>query len=650
MKKIKKIFCEIGELFISIKNNYPILMFFMIANIVNGALLRLLTMGTFSIRALFFDIFFVLLLSSFSLLFKKRGRITYYLFSSMFMIACCVVNAIYYNYYISFASISLLATSVFVKDVSDAVLDFAIKWIDWIYFWELIGVVVLIKKNKESFKENISSFKSLLVLSFVSLCIGSAIPPYIAWSRFVKLWNRVSVVNNFGVYVYQVDDLVQSLIPTFSNIFGYDKAKKTVEEYFKENKAIQEVNDYTKIFEGKNVIAIHAESLQAFTLGLKFNNKEVTPNINKLVSKGIYFSNFYAQVGVGTSSDTEFTYATSLLPANNGTVFVNYYNNKYVTIQNLLNNKGYYVFSMHGNVGDFWNRDTMHINMGYDKFYSKSSFVIDEEYGLGLSDESFFRQVVPMIKDIKNNVGEPYYGTLITLTNHTPWRDVNKFSDYKVNMTVNIDGKDITRDYLEGTSIGNYIKAVNYMDKAIGEFINNMDKAGLLDNTVIVVYGDHDARLGKKQFNYMYNYDPINDRVLKEEDPEYVDFNDYEYELSRKVPFIIWTKDMENSVSIDTPMGMIDVMPTLGNMLGVYNEYALGKDVMSIKKDDAIVVFKDGSFVTDKIYYSSKNSEAYAISSLVIDNDYIKKKSQQASKIVELSDYIITYDLLKDMK
>ena len=217
-------------------------------------------------------------------------------------------------------------------------------------------------------------------------------------------------------------------------------------------------------------------------------------------------------------------------------------------------------------------------------------------------------------------------------------------------MTVNIDGKDITRDYLEGTSIGNYIKAVNYMDKAIGEFIDNMDKAGLLDNTVIVVYGDHDARLGKKQFNYMYNYDPINDRVLKEEDPGYVDFNDYEYELSRKVPFIIWTKDMENSVSIDTPMGMIDVMPTLGNMLGVYNEYALGKDVMSIKKDDAIVVFKDGSFVTDKIYYSSKNSEAYAISSLVIDNDYIKKKSQQASKIVELSDYIITYDLLKDMK
>lgn len=649
MKKIKKIFCKIEKLFISIKNDYPVLLFYIIANIVNGILLRLLTINTFSIRALFFDIFFVLLMSSLALLFKKRGRIIYYILSSIFMVACCVVNAIYYNYYISFASISLLATSVFVKDVSDAVFDFAIKWTDWIYFWELFIVIALIKKNKESYKISQDKFKKIFALSFVCLCIGSALPSYVSWSRLIKLWNRVSVVNNFGVYVYQIDDFIQSLIPTFSNIFGYDKAKAKIEEYFEENKTIQKVNDYTKIFEGKNVIAIHAESLQSFTLGLSFEGQEVTPNINKLVKNGIYFSNFYAQVGVGTSSDTEFTYATSLLPANNGTVFVNYYNNKYVTIQNLLNDKGYYVFSMHGNDGDFWNRDTMHINMGYDKFYSKSSFVIDEEYGLGLSDKSFFRQVVPMIKDIKENVGEPYYGTLITLTNHTPWRDVSKFSDYKVTKTVNIDSVDVTRDYLEGTSIGNYIKAVNYMDSAIGEFIDNMDKEGLLDNTVIIIYGDHDARLSKKQYNYMYNYDPINDRVLEEGEPGYIDFNDYEYELNRKVPFIIWTKDMENGTNIDTPMGMIDVMPTLGNMLGIYNKYALGKDIMNISKEDAIVVMKDGSFITDKIYYSSKNSEAYAISSLVIDNDYIKKKLEEASSIVELSDYIITYDLIKDL-
>ena len=645
MEKIDKVI----ELLKKIRKEYPVTVFYVVANLINAILLRLFTTGSFGIRALFIDIGFVLLLASLSLVVNKKRRNLYYWFTSLFMVACCVVNAIYYNYYSSFVSFSLLATSVFVKDVGDAVIDFAIKPTDWIYLWEFIGLYIVIKKYKIDFKIYKDRFLKLLGIAIISIGIGCAIPPYNSFSRLIKLWNRVSVVNNFGVYVYQIDDLVQSLKPTFNNLFGYDKALKETKEYYQENSNIQSVNKYTGIFEGKNVIAIHAESLQSFALDLSFNDKEVTPNLNKLIDSGMYFSNFYAQVGVGTSSDTEFTYATSLLPANNGTVFVNYYNNRFETIQNLLNNKGYYVFSMHGNVGDFWNRDIMHINMGYDKFYSKSSFVIDEEYGLGLSDDSFFRQVVPMIKEI-NSQGIPYYGTLITLTNHTPWRDANEYSDYEVIVNKEVSGEEITNDYLEDLAIGKYLKSVNYMDRAIGSFIESMDKEGLLDNTVIVIYGDHDARLGKKQFEYLYNYDIVNNRIYDEDDNQYTEFNEYDYELSKKVPFIIWSKDMDKGIEIDTPMGMIDAGVTLGNMLNIHNKYALGQDIMNIKKEDGIVVFKDGSYITDKIYYSAKNNESYTINSGVIKDDYIRRHSEYADKIIEISDSIITYDLLKDIE
>ena len=645
MEKIDKVI----ELLKKIRKEYPVTVFYVVANLINAILLRLFTTGSFGIRALFIDIGFVLLLASLSLVVNKKRRNLYYWFTSLFMVACCVVNAIYYNYYSSFVSFSLLATSVFVKDVGDAVIDFAIKPTDWIYLWEFIGLYIVIKKYKIDFKIYKDRFLKLLGIAIISIGIGCAIPPYNSFSRLIKLWNRVSVVNNFGVYVYQIDDLVQSLKPTFNNLFGYDKALKETKEYYQENSNIQSVNKYTGIFEGKNVIAIHAESLQSFALDLSFNDKEVTPNLNKLIDSGMYFSNFYAQVGVGTSSDTEFTYATSLLPANNGTVFVNYYNNRFETIQNLLNNKGYYVFSMHGNVGDFWNRDIMHINMGYDKFYSKSSFVIDEEYGLGLSDDSFFRQVVPMIKEI-NSQGIPYYGTLITLTNHTPWRDANEYSDYEVIVNKEVSGEEITNDYLEDLAIGKYLKSVNYMDRAIGGFIESMDKEGLLDNTVIVIYGDHDARLGKKQFEYLYNYDIVNNRIYDEDDNQYTEFNEYDYELSKKVPFIIWSKDMDKGIEIDTPMGMIDAGVTLGNMLNIHNKYALGQDIMNIKKEDGIVVFKDGSYITDKIYYSAKNNESYTINSGVIKDDYIRRHSEYADKIIEISDSIITYDLLKDIE
>ena len=134
------------------------------------------------------------------------------------------------------------------------------------------------------------------------------------------------------------------------------------------------------------------------------------------------------------------------------------------------------------------------------------------------------------------------------------------------------------------------------------------------------------------------------------DDEGYVTFTDYDYELSRKVPFIIWSKSFGKGRQIDTPMGMIDVLPTLGNMLNVSSKYALGQDVMSIKKEDGIVVFKDGSYITDKIYYSAKNGEAYTISNGVITDDYIDTRSAYAGEIIDVSNNIITYNLIPELK
>ena len=188
------------------------------------------------------------------------------------------------------------------------------------------------------------------------------------------------------------------------------------------------------------------------------------------------------------------------------------------------------------------------------------------------------------------------------------------------------------------------------MDKTIGQFLDNMESRGLLDNTVIVIYGDHDARISKKNYDYMYNYNPYNDEIRGIDDSSYVEFNDYDYELNKKVPFIIWSKDLDEGKVINTPMGMIDVMPTLGNMLNIYNQYALGTDIMSIKNGENIVVFKDGSYVTSRIYYSARNNEAYAISNGIMSEDYISKNIEYTNKILDISDKIITYDLIKDLK
>lgn len=647
---------KIKKLLKIIKKDYPVETFFIISNLINGLIIRIVTVknGLF-ISPLLVDLGFLILVTLISLTIKKEKRIRYFITLSIIFNIVCIVNSIYYHYYSSFASISLIANITFASDVSDAIVENVLKAVDLIYIWQTITLVIIYKKtNKKEYikhKENKKKLvKTGLITSLSLFAVAALFMPLNAWSRLYNLWNRESVVMNHGIYVYQLDDFIQSLTPKITSVLGHDKALKKVTDYYKENKYTPSNNEYTNIFKGKNIIVIHAESMQKFAMDLTFNNKEVTPNLNKLANEGIFFSNFYSQVGVGTSSDAEFTFNTSLMPSTKGTVFVNYFDRDYISIPKLLKEQGYYTYSMHANTGEFWNRNTMHKSLGYDKFYNKDSYTIDETIGLGLSDKSFFRQSVDIMKQIKEEENKPFYSLLIMLSNHTPFSDLALMEDYKTTIDVTIDNQTVTRDYLNNTTIGNYLRSVHYADSAIGEFIDNLDKEGLLENTVLVIYGDHDARLDFEDFNLLYNYDPITDTIKTENDEGYIPYTKYNYELDRKVPFIIWTKEQNYNLNVNIPMGMIDVLPTLGNMIGIHSDYQLGKDIMNLKGDDNTVTFIDGSFLTSKVYYNSPKGEIYSINNEPITEEYIKERTKKSSDLIEVSNDIITYDFIKEIK
>ena len=101
-------------------------------------------------------------------------------------------------------------------------------------------------------------------------------------------------------------------------------------------------------------------------------------------------------------------------------------------------------------------------------------------------------------------------------------------------------------------------------------------------------------------------------------------------------------------MKIDTPMGMIDVMPTLGNMFNFYSKYQMGHDIFSV--EDNMVVFTDGSYLTDKIYYNAQKEEQFPISATATNEEYITQRSEYADKLIEISNYIITYDLIKEIE
>ena len=645
--------------------NNVLFSFFVISCIVNSFLLRVITVkNSFDISPILADSAFVIIIASFVYLFKPKNRFKYLMVWMVIFTAVCLINSMYYANYISFASFSLLATSLQIFGVGDA-LENVVEIKDFCY---LLAPIIFIYinhrlKKKEYFIKTVNKGKRrktflqsltvgfVLLICFLTTVTGTDI------SRLYKQWNREYVVMKFGIYTYQANDLISSLKPQISPLFGYDKAAKEFRDYYKEYPSKTSDNEYTNILKGKNVIVIHAESIQNFLLSTNINGTDITPNLKRLASEGLYFSNFYSQESVGTSSDSEFTFNTSLLPASSGTVFVSYWDREYVTTPKLLKEKGYYTFSMHANKANFWNREVMHKKLGYNKFYSYTNdYEIKDEdiLGLGLNDKSFFSQSVDKIKKI-NEKYDNWYGTLIMLTNHTPFTSLDgqntldlTYKYKKVNEETGQE-EEVVNDYLSDKILGRYFKTAHYADEAIGELVDKLDKEGLLDNTVLVIYGDHDAKIKRSEYNFYYNYDPETDSTLSKDDPKYNEFDEYDYELNRKVPFIIWTKDGSLKKEVTDVMGMYDVLPTLGNMLGVHNDYALGHDVFNT--DDHFVVFPNGNWITNKMYYDNQDRQGILINKNdVISKDYIEKYTERAEKEVSVSNDIIVHDLIKKIK
>lgn len=636
-------------------------MTFVLSSVLNGCLLRFLTVKNFfDFQPIIADLAVVVIIGAIGYFIKPKHQFKYYSVWALIFTLICVINSMYYTNYLSFASLSLLETSAQIVDVADAVVENVMELKDFAYFWQLFALFFVhhsLKKRKYYAKVTeievgkVRALNTVVVgLIFIGFFISTLSSVDI--SRLGKQWNREFIVMKFGIYTYQINDVISSLQPQISPLFGYDQAAKEFREYYDTRDNSVKTNEYTNIFKGKNLLIIHAESIQQFVLDTNFNGEEVAPNLKRLANEGLYFSNFYAQESVGTSSDSEFTINSSLMPANSGTVFISYWDREYVTTPKLLKEKGYYTFSMHGNNGSMWNRSVVHPRLGYDKFFNyKNDYKINEVIGLGLSDKSFFKQSVPKIKKIEQT-NQNFMGTLLMLSNHTPWsKNLDMLPEFpvtmkyeKVNETTG-EKETVEAPYMEDTKMGNYFKFVHYADQALGEFIDQLDEVGLLDNTVIVIYGDHDAKLKKSEFNRFYNYDPYTDSIKDSTDPTYVDVDYYQYELNRKVPFIIWSKDKKFEKEVTQVMGMYDVQPTLGNMFDFHNKYALGHDIFSI--DENVVVFPDGNWLTNKMYYNSQKEEGKPLTNEAVSIEYIQEKNKYAQQILSVSNNIIVYDLIK---
>ena len=335
---------------------------------------------------------------------------------------------------------------------------------------------------------------------------------------------------------------------------------------------------YHGIGRGKNLIVIQLEAVQDFVIGAEYNGQEITPNLNRLVEGNtLYFDHYYTNTGKGNTADAEFSSMNSLYPVEDGESYRLFQDNTFHGLPWLMREQDYYAFAVHGFEGTFWNRENAYPNQGFQDFYSMEDLQQDEVIGMGISDKSMFRQLIGILQQQTT----PFFTFAITLSNHHPF-DID--DQYR---TMTLKEED------EETKFGDYLQSVHYTDEAIGQLIADLKAAGLYEDTVIALYGDHHGlNCGMEEI-----LDQMNAFIGRT----------YDYDEMLNIPMMIHVPGSGVNQTITTTGGQVDFMPTIANVMGLTLDktFTVGQDLSNAT--DGFVAFTtylfEGSFATNDIIF-----------------------------------------------
>ncbi len=394
-----------------------------------------------------------------------------------------------------------------------------------------------------------------------------------------------------------------------------DIALNYLNDYFINNNYTGE-NSYTGLFENKNLIVIMMESVNDI-----FINEDLYPNFYRLVSGGYYFKNNYSPRNSCATGNNELSGMIGLYSIYNKCTANTYSENIYPeSIFNLFNRKGYKTTSMHDYTERYYERREIHNNMGSGRYYDVDDLKIsyntkNEEWA---SDEDFMKKVVKILSNY--NEDERFMTWLTTVTSHQPYGkslygdkylylfENNKYEDYDIKLK-------------------RYMSKLKVLDDGLGVLLNGLEKQGKLDDTVIILYGDH----------YPYG---LPNNILSEALPYSID-EKYENE---RVPFVIWSNDIEPR-TFDEYTSYVNILPTVANLFNLDHDsrYYTGTDIFE-NDYEGWVIFADGSWKNQYAFYDASNTNITYYTNKQYNVEDIIKMNEIAENKIKYSNLAIQHD------
>jgi phosphoglycerol transferase MdoB-like AlkP superfamily enzyme len=484
----------------------------------------------------------------------KRIYITFfiYLLFTLFFFG----NLWYNKYFANYLSLADITMGQGIRPFK-VIFRQLIGWIDLLFIFEIpiLSFLIFFKSNFKaeqiSMAKNRKYRKEVLIILLLILVILAG--------QIYHINNLYAIDGFFELYEHSTSAFVSvyGIAPLYiAEYFSMQNLEQENVEQLSNEKIVGDKNlSYThKLKAVKNIIVVQLESFDQKIIDYRYKGQEVTPFLNKIKQKSLYFENIYAQ-HINGSFDAEFSFLTSLYPRNKNYAFKTNDMSEFNSIIKALKAKDYQFLAFHGNKGDFFYRDQAYPEIGFYKFYHKDYFTtqdakIGTESYLGINDYDFFDQSIDYLQKAK----EPFFAFYITVTSHTPFDFYPKEYSQKI------------FDDLKPTIVKDYFNSVYFTDQAIEHFFESLKAKGLYQDTLFVFYSDHSSDIKKESYHSADIF--IMEANVKE--PE-------------NIPLMIFHPKLDSKTITKTGTHT-DIAPTVLDILG-YKEKPKGFLGVSLLKD-----------------------------------------------------------------
>ena len=318
-------------------------------------------------------------------------------------------------------------------------------------------------------------------------------------------------------------------------------------------------NAYTGLFKGKNLIFITAEAFSAEVI-----DPELTPTLYRLANKGIQFTDYYQPASSGTTGG-EFQNIFGMPPAKGGGSFrLTERQLNYFTMGSQLDRLGYYGVAYHNHSQTYYDRHLTHNNLGYSEGFIGEGNGLEQHLSKlwPKSDLEMFQATVPTYLD-----KQPFNIYYMTFSGHCGYSpSENDLTERHWDRVQHLDCSDAVKGYLASQL---------ELEDAMTYLVEELEKAGIADDTVICISTDH----------FPYGIDPGNWFGSSSKLSELYGFNVQNYMDRDHSRLILWCGMLEDMdpIVVDTPTFSSDILPTLSNLFGTEFDSRLmvGRDVFS---------------------------------------------------------------------